>query len=432
MSRFLNLCYFILLLFLSPLLLYRTIVKKKYREGFQERFFGASLHLAPKKGKRLWIQAVSVGEVNLLKPILKEIERTYPDWEIVISSTSQTGFDLAKKSFPNWTVFRAPLDFSWAVKKVLTEIDPDALILVELELWPNLILLAHKRGIRTVIVNGRISDQSFPGYKRWRFFFKKIFSALDLVMSGSKESDERFGELGTAPERRILTGSIKFDGVQTERENPKTIALQELAAIDPTDTVFLAGSTQMPEEEMALKTYLSLRQDAPKLRLILVPRHPERFEEVASLLDTFQIPYLRRTTLETRSLSERKEKRVLLVDTVGELGAWWGTAQIAFVGGSMGSRGGQNMLEPAAYGAAVSFGPNTSNFREISERILAVNGAIVIHSQEEMTAFVKRALTDLPWRDILGRNARELILSQRGATKMTVEQIALILEKVSG
>lgn len=428
MSIILNLCYAAFLLAVSPVILWRVVLYGKYRSGLRERFFGPAVVMPKKTAPRLWFQAVSVGEVNLLKPIFRQIAADHPDWELVVSATSQTGYELAKKTFPDKTVFRCPLDFSWATNRAMRRIRPDLLVLAELELWPNLIWSARAFGAKTAIVNGRISDGSFSRYRKVRFFFKRLFRSVDLTLCGSNESNERFAALGVSDSRRVTTGSMKFDGVATDRNNPKTLALAAIAGIGPDDTVFLAGSTQEPEEALALETYRTLAETYPNLRLILVPRHPQRFDAVAEILNDSALDWVRRSALDGSKAIQPKA-RILLVDTVGELGAWWGTAQIAFVGGSMGSRGGQNMLEPAGYGAAVSFGPHTKNFREITEAILRADAAQVVADGAQLTAFVRRALDEPAFAERLGKNAQNLVLAQRGATKKTVDLLAELLHK---
>ena len=221
----LNILYLLLLAVFSPVLLLR-VLRGKYRRGMADRFLGRAPILEPKgaregRAPRVWFQAVSVGEVNLLRPILRELKKQAPDWEAVVSSTSQTGYDLARRLFPDLPVFRCPLDFTWSVRRTLTAIDPDLLVLVELELWPNLIREAKKRGVKTAIINGRISDRSFPSYRRIRFFLKGVFRSLDRVMSGSSESGRRFIELGLDEKKLQVTGSIKFDGAQSDRANER-------------------------------------------------------------------------------------------------------------------------------------------------------------------------------------------------------------------
>ena len=432
MSLLLDLAYILFLTAVSPVLLWRSLRQGKYREGFAEKFLGAVPRTSQDAGRVIWLHAVSVGEVNLLKPILPLLREAYPDRHFVVSSTSKTGRRLAEKLFPDLTVFYCPLDFSWAVRRALARVRPELLVLAELELWPNLIRLAAKRGVKTAIINGRISEKSFAQYRAIRFFLAPLLRKLNLVAASDQLAADYFLRLGMPAERLTVTGSIKFDGVQTDRRNPKTLELAHLAGIrleeeknTPADIVFLAGSTQEPEEAMALDAFRAWSGEFPALKLILVPRHPERFDAVAKLLEQAGLPWIRRSELTEPAAPGRA--RILLVDTIGELGAWWGTAQIAFVGGSMGKRGGQNMLEPAAYGAAVSFGPNTKNFREISDRMLRASAAQLVRSGEELTAFLGRALRQPAWRAGLGSAAVRLVLDQQGACRKTADLLSGLL-----
>ncbi|HEY1600178.1 MAG TPA: 3-deoxy-D-manno-octulosonic acid transferase [Pirellulales bacterium] len=421
MPYLLNLGYLVLVLVASPWLLYQALKRGKYRMGMAEKLLG----LVPvRTGSRpcLWLHAVSVGEVNLLAPLLADIRRSEPGWECVISATSLTGFVLAKKKYADYSVFYCPLDFSWAVRAAMRRIRPACLVLAELELWPNLILAAHASGARVAIINGRLSERSFRGYSRARFLLRPLMSKIDFVAAQNDEFAERFRALGVREEAVQVTGSIKFDGAQTHRANPATRALAHAAGLANDDIVFLAGSTQQPEEALALATYQSLRDRFPQLRLILVPRHPERFAEVAAMLESSRIAWQRRSQLAAEGISATA--RVLLVDTIGELGAWWGTASIAFVGGSLHKRGGQNMIEPAAYGAAVSFGPNTRNFRDIVAQMLAADAAIVVRSGDELTTFVERCLSDAVFASALGQRAQMLVAAQAGATGRTLAGLA--------
>ncbi len=424
MPYLLNLCYLALVIVGSPWLAYQAVRRGKYRTGLGAKFLG----LVPKRaGNRncVWLHAVSVGEVNLLAPLLAEIHRRHPVWECVISTTSLTGYTLARKKYSDHTVFYCPLDFSWAVRTAMRRVRPDCLVLAELELWPNLIRAAREHGARVAIINGRLSEHSFQGYQRVRWLLQPLWQQIDLIAVQNEEYAERFLALGARSTAVHVTGSLKFDGAQTDRANAATIKLAQLAGIAQRDVVFLAGSTQQPEEALALATFQSLRTRFADLRLILVPRHPERFNEVAEMLDAAGLPWQRRSRIAADGLLP--EARVLLVDTVGELGAWWGTAHIAFVGGSLHKRGGQNMIEPAAYGAAVSFGPNTRNFRDIVAQLLGAEAAVVVNDGAELTAFVQRCLTDHEFANQLGRHARQLVASQLGATARTLAKIEPLL-----
>ncbi|MCG2684388.1 MAG: 3-deoxy-D-manno-octulosonic acid transferase [Planctomycetales bacterium] len=416
MPYLLNLIYLLLILLVSPWLIVQAVRKGKYREGYAAKFLGIVPQRTSIK-KCLWLHAVSVGEVNLLAPLLTMIAEQRPEWDCVISTTTMTGMALARKKYPKNTVFYCPLDFSWAVKNAMRRVRPDVLVLAELELWPNLIRAAKRRGARVAVVNGRLGEKSFRGYRRIRPLVAGLMRKIDLVAAQDETYAERFRSLGARPEAVHVTGSMKYDGAQTDRNNAATRRLAELAGLADDDVVLLAGSTQEPEEEMALETFRALSPRWPRLRLVLVPRHPDRFDAVAKLLDNSGIPWQRRTALGCETASGG---RVLLVDVVGELGVWWGTAQIAFVGGSMGSRGGQNMIEPAAYGAAVSFGPNTWNFRDVAAAMLEHDAAVVVRDGAEFTRFVRCCLERPDYAAKLGRRGQSLVISQLGATERTL------------
>ncbi len=423
----LNLAYLALISVASPWILWSAFKHGKYREGFGEKFLG---RVPRREGERprAWLHAVSVGEVNLLATTIGELSARLPEWEIVISTTTKTGFDLACRKYPSRSVFYCPLDFSWAVAAAMRRLRPTLLVLAELELWPNLVAAANRRGVPVAIINGRLSDKSFRGYRRLRWLVARTLRRIDLIAAQNQETAERFKRLGARSESVHATGSLKFDGAQTDRANPRTAELRELAGLIGEEVVWLAGSTQAPEEEYALSIFKRLAPNHPKLRLIIVPRHAERFEDVADLIAASNIPWQRRSNLPIESVGNREHTergawRVLLVDAIGELGAWWGAAHVGFVGGSFGSRGGQNMLEPAAYGVATCFGPNTWNFRDIVSQLLAAEGAVVVHDAAELESFVRRAIDEPSWARPLGQRARQLVYSQQGATKRTADLI---------
>ncbi len=421
-SWLLNAVYLTVILITSPVIVWQSLRTGKYRDGFREKLLG----LVPRREGNatcVWVHAVSVGEINLIAILLRELRATHPEWQFVVSTTSRTGYELAKKKYAYLCVFYCPLDFSWAVRNAMRRIRPSMLVLAELELWPNLVKAAKDFGARVVIVNGRMSDHSFPGYRRIRPFVASVLRRVDLIAAQNDESGDRFCSLGAPADRVVVTGSLKYDGAQTDRDNPRTQSLRQLAGISSDDIVFLVGSTQEPEEQYAIDIYRRLAPQHPRLRLIIVPRHPERFDAVAKLLDASGLNWTRRSELKESpscSLLPVPRSPLLLVDTIGELGAWWGAAHIAFVGGSFGDRGGQNMIEPAAYGAAVSFGPNTRNFRDIVASLLAADAAVVVNSADELEAFVRRCLAEPNYAAALGNRAQQLVQRQLGATARTV------------
>lgn len=424
MAYLLNLVYLGLLVALSPWLVYAAVRQGKYRRGWPEKLLG---RVPIRAGDRpcVWLHAVSVGEVNLLGTLIAELARRRPELQFVISSTTATGYALACQKYAAHTVCYCPLDFSWAVRAAVARLRPDLLVLAELELWPNLIRAATERSVPVAIVNGRLSERSYRGYRRLRPLIRRVLTQLRLIVAQNATYAERFRQLGAGEEQLVIAGSMKFDGARTDRSNADTLRLAALAGIRPSDRVFLAGSTQDPEERLAVETFRQLAGEHPSLRLILVPRHAERFEEVAAMLAETGLPWQRRSRLEGEGIDPLA--RVLLVDAIGELGAWWGTAEISFVGGSLGRRGGQNMIEPAAYGAAVSFGTNTRNFRDVVEQLLAADGARVIGNGQELTQFVRQALEDPEWGAALGARAARLVASQLGATARTADKLLGLL-----
>jgi 3-deoxy-D-manno-octulosonic-acid transferase len=440
----LNVSYLLLIIATLPWLLWQAIRKGKYREGYVEKLLG----LVPRRtGDKtcIWLHAVSVGEVNLLAPLLQRIARERPDWECVVSTTTMTGIALAKKKYAGLAVFYCPLDFTWAVRAAMRRVRPDVLVLAELELWPNLVWAARRHGARVALINGRLSEHSFRGYRWIRPLVKRLLALVDLAAVQDETYAGRFSTLGARAETVAVTGSMKYDGAQTDRGNPATRRLAALAGFTEDDVVFLAGSTQELEEAAALEVYRQLSRDWPMLRLVLVPRHPDRFAAVTRLLDESGMAWQRRSELTCGAgvppapsalakpqcaggTPAAQVPGVLLVDTIGELGAWWGTAKIAFVGGSLGNRGGQNMIEPAAYGAAVCFGPNTRNFRDIVSAMLAHGAATVVADQHEMLNFVRRCLENPAEMTRMGELARTLVVSQLGATERTLDLLTGLID----
>jgi 3-deoxy-D-manno-octulosonic-acid transferase len=440
LSWLLNLVYVAALVACAPLILWALARTGKYRDGYREKLLG----LVPRRegqGVCVWIHAVSVGEVNLMATIIRALRAVHPAWHICLSTTSRAGYQLARTKYADLTVFYCPLDFSWAVRTAMRRVRPTLLILAELELWPNLVTAAKEQGAKVAIVNGRLSDHSFPGYRRIRPLMARVLRQIDLVAAQNGESAKRFRALGAPADRVHVTGSLKYDGAETDRDNPRTADMRQLACFTADDVVFLAGSTQEPEEQIALEIYRRLSNAHPRLRLVIVPRHPERFGAVAELLAASGLPWLRRSELKSFPGTAHRGKGtsssrhaaqpgpIILVDTVGELGAWWGTAAIAFVGGSFGFRGGQNMIEPAAYGAAVSFGPNTWNFRDVVAALLAADAAVAVQDAAELDSFVRRCLEEPAFASALGDRAARFVRTQLGATPRTVALIESLLNE---
>lgn len=424
-AMFLNALYLAALAFLAPWWAWQAVRAGKYRQGWGARLWG---NVPPRSGDEpcLWLHAVSVGEVNLLGRLIEQIARDRPAWTCVISTGTRAGYELACNKYAGRRVFYCPLDLSWAVRRAMRRVRPTCLVLAELELWPNLVNAAKRHGARVAVVNGRLSEHSHRGYRRIRPLIRRLLANVDLVAVQNEEYRARFLDLGAREEAVLTTGSMKYDGANADRGNAVTAQLAALAGLAPGDRVWVAGSTQEPEESIVLAAFRELSQADPQLRLILAPRHPERFAPVARMLAESGLPWELRSAL--NRLPHNPAARILLVDTVGELGAWWGTAHVAFVGGSLGDRGGQNMIEPAAYGAAVCFGPNTRNFRDIVAAMLDRRAAVVVPDGAALTAFVRRCFAEPAFAAELGAHARSLVASQLGAVRRTCDLLYGLLE----
>jgi len=425
----LNVIYSAALVIFSPLLFYRWIRAGKYREGWSEKFLGK----APWRiGDQpcLWFHAVSVGEVLLLRPLVREMARRRPNWEVVISTSTTTGLAVARRTYPDLVTFYAPLDFSWSTRRAIARIRPTVLALVELELWPNLIRAAKRAGAKVAIINARLSPRSYRGYRSLRGPLQPTLGRIDIVAAQNAEYARRFVDLGIPSHRVSITGSVKYDGLESDRNNAKTRALRQLLGLAVTDLVFVAGSTMEGEEAAVLAAYSAGRRQHRGLRLILVPRHAERFETVARWLIEQGSTVVRRSRLKSPApRSSSASPPIILIDTIGELGAIWGLADVAFVGGSLrAGRGGQNMMEPAAYGASVMFGPHIANFRETVDQLLDRNAARQVADAEELTRGLLDDLDDPEAAAARGAAGRDFVLAQNGAAGRTLVELDRLVE----
>jgi 3-deoxy-D-manno-octulosonic-acid transferase len=422
----LNVVYLIAIVIALPWVVWRRLSGGRPVAAPLTRLLGAvTVAPAPAGVPRIWLHGVSVGEVQLLASFAAELGRQAAaagrPIDCVISSSTTTGLEVAARRFGADRAFPCPLDLTWAVNRTLDRVRPDVLVLGELELWPNLVARVRRRGIPIVVANARMSERSARGYARVAPLVRRLLGRVTLVVARSQADADRFAALGARDV--TVTGSMKFDGIRGDRAAPEVERLRRLAGFADDDVVFLAGSTQDPEERLAAEAFRSLRDRHPRLRLVVVPRHVERVADITAALDRLGLPWARRSSLADGTPPQPRD-HVLVVDTTGELGWWWGTARIAFVGGSLdGRRGGQNMLEPAAYGAAVAFGPHTRNFRDEVRRLLEAGGAIVVADGAELTAFVARCLDDPAWGEALGRRAADLVASQSGATAATAHLV---------
>jgi 3-deoxy-D-manno-octulosonic-acid transferase len=426
MPYLLNFIYLVVWLFLTPWLCWQAWFHRKPPAGMAAKWFGpAAQPLLDGSKPVAWFHGVSVGEIHLLRQVVAKFRSRFPHWQCVVSTTTRTGHAEACKHFADLPVIFWPFDFTWAVNAALRTIRPGLVVLSEGEIWPNFVAAAHKRGIPIALINGRMSPRSARRFAIFRGLLKGVFTRIDLIGAQSEEYRRQYERLG-AP-AVVTTGNIKYDGVNLERKNAKTLALRTLFSLSPDALVWVAGSTQDPEEALCIDIYRHARTAYPQLRLILVPRHPERFDEVAHKLQRSGLPFVRRSGVRTGE--PPPADAIILVDTIGELSAVWGLADLAFVGGSLdGKRGGQNMIEPSAYGAAVLFGPHTWNFKQTVSDLLARQAAIQVQDRAGLQAEVLRLLGDSALRARLGHAARDFVLSQQGATERTLEELAKLME----
>jgi len=397
----------------------------KYRAGFKERlgFLPARLH--PAKPGGIWVHAVSVGEVLAVSRLVEELKSAHPEAQVFVSTTTATGQRLARERFGDAHCFFMPVDFGFAVRAYLKALRPRLLVLAETEFWPNLLHLARKRGMAIATVNARISDRSFPRYRRFRWFFRRVLSNIDLFLAQTAADAERLRGIGAPTERVQVSGNLKFD------IRPASIAkiVEELRrAIPAGSPVIVCGSTAEGEEESLLRAFQQAQKQFPSAVLVLAPRHPERFDKVASLIASLDIPFVRRSSW-IMAATCPIGGGVFLLDSVGELASVYALADIAFVGGSLVPTGGHNILEPAQYGAAIVVGPLTFNFREIVG-IFQEGGALRVSNAEQLGATLLALLNNPEERNQLGARAKALFAQHAGATGRTVHALQpLLLER---
>jgi 3-deoxy-D-manno-octulosonic-acid transferase len=400
----------------------------KYRAGLSERlgFVPPRLRGHAKPGS-VWIHAVSVGEVLAVSHLVRELQKRYPHRTVFVSTTTATGQRLARDRFGENQVFFMPLDFGFAVRAYLDLLLPSLLILAETEFWPNLLHLAAKRGSPVAIVNARVSDRSFPRYRRFRRFFAKVLSEVDLFLAQTDEDARRLREIGAAKERVHVSGNLKFDVRNADGSELKE-DLQR--AIGGDSFVIVCGSTTEGEEELLLHAFRQIVRRRPSAVMVLAPRHPERFDKVATLVAAQGIPLVRRSSWKATGREAcRISGAVFLLDSVGELASIYALAAVAFVGGSLlPGVGGHNILEPAQYGVPVLVGPNTVNFREIVS-IFERGDSLKIVTAQNLAGELLQLLDAPEERRRLGQQARALFQKNTGATARTLEALQPLLSR---
>jgi 3-deoxy-D-manno-octulosonic-acid transferase len=413
----LNMFYLGVLFCAFPRLAYHYFVRGKYRGTLGIRLLGL---VTVRHGSRCcaWFEAASLGEVKLIEPLVRQFQRRHPNWDCIVSASTSSGYVLAQRLFPDLYVFPLPVDFSWSMCKAVQRLRPQLLILADSEFCPNLVQHVKRQKCAVLLVNGRMNECDFRYYRWIQPCFRSTLRQFDMVGVQSSEYARRFIQLGADPQRVRIAGSMKYSVVQSDPENKFSQHLRRLADIHENDVVLMAGSTCRGEERVVLNAFQRLVPTHPRLRLILAPRHIDRCPVIAKLLQGCGIRWQLRSQLDVSGPDPLA--RILLVDTIGELGAWWGTCHIAWVGGSLWGGRGKNMVEPAAFGAAVAFGPDTSDFQNIVQPMLAARAAVIVHNEQELTSFIESCLNRPGYRQEAGRRARQFVAARSGATERTL------------
>lgn len=422
-----NLTLLVVLVAGLPWWLFRVFFTRKYREGIWARVGSVPQRLRQTRDSRrnIWLHAVSVGEVLAVSRLVAELDRALPGHRLLISTTTRTGQALARERFGADRVFYCPLDFPWAVREYLNALEPALLILAETEFWPNLLAGCRRRAIPVAVVNARISDRSWPRYRRLRGLWRRFLSEIALLLAQTETDAARLRAIGCRPSRVSVAGNLKFD-VRVAQDAEATRLLKSCAA---GARFLVAGSTLEGEESALLTVFQDLSVSEPSLVLILAPRHPERFSTVASVVTAAGFPLVRRSAwkgMAAESLQPLGGGQVVLLDSIGELASIYSLAAVAFVGGSLVPAGGHNPLEPAQFGVPIVMGPHYANFRAVTDSLLA-HGALRIAAPDELHDALFDLLCDWTQARAMGQSARQAFEEQSGATARCVDAIAGLL-----
>ena len=413
-----------LLLLTLPYWLIQGARKHKYRAGLGERLgrVPARVRRAETPGS-VWVHAVSVGEVLAVSRLVTELRRRWPLRRVFVSTTTATGQKLARERFGEESVFYLPLDFAFAIRSWLRVVQPELLVLAETEFWPNLLRLARKCGARVAAVNARISDRSFPRYRRWRGLMRGVLANVDLFLAQSAEDRRRLLEMGAPAARVQVAGNLKFD-IPAPAAAGFVQELRTRLACAGAAPILVCGSTVEGEEPLLLAAFQAVLARFPGALLILAPRHPERFDAAAELVRSSRLALWRRSRLEAEA---PLRGGVLLLDSIGELASLYSLATLAFVGGSLVPKGGHNLLEPAFFGVPIVVGPHTENFRDIVTRFRAAGAVTVVEDADALAGALLALLDDRAQREALGRRAAEVFRAQAGATARTLAALEDLL-----
>lgn len=416
-----NLFFIVFGIFYLPYLVF----KRRAHKDFAQR-----IGLLPKDvsgiSDPVWIHAVSVGEAALAVELSRRIKGDDPNIPVILSTTTETGNNLAMTKGKNIVdaVFYFPLDISFIVSNVLEKISPRIFLMIETEVWPNLLTALEKRGIPVVLVNGRISDNSFRNYRKIGFIMRAIFSKISLCCMQTEVDKKRIVELGVSEDRVKVAGNMKFDS--DDITNTEFNLTKEALGFDGKSKVLVAGSTHHPEEKIIIDTYLRLKEKHKELKLVIAPRHIERATAIGIYLESKGLTYCRYSDM-LKAVEVPAGMEVLMVDTIGHLKNIYAVSTIIFAGGSLVPKGGQNPIEGASLGKAVVFGAHMFNFREVSQIFLENNAAVKVKDNDELFVVLDDLLGNDVKRETLGSNAARVVRSNMGAIEKTMLEISGLL-----
>ena len=421
--------YNVLLIIGFPVILCALLLKKRCRSGLLQRIgwilpqgWGSQDHV-------LWVHAVSLGEVSAIVPFVKTLHQRYPATKIVVSTVTETGREAVQQRLAGIAAHcYLPLDYPWIVNRFIHALNPIGFLVVETELWPNLLRELSRRGVPSVILNGRLSSRSFLRYRCVRPFMCQVLSTVSLGLLQSVRDEQRFLKLGASPDRMHHTGNMKFDmtmnGIFTSRPpiHRSTFGLSE------DEKLFIAGSTHPVEEEILLESYRAVSRAFSNVILVLAPRHIERSDALAETIRSFGFPVVRRSRLPESGHQETVGPRVIILDTRGELAHAYGLAYMAFVGGTLVPVGGHNLLEPAAWGKPVCFGPYTDHCQEIADLLVESGGGIRVNNGQGLTETLVKGMQSQDWVSQIGLRVRKVIDDNQGVVERNVSMVEQVVD----
>jgi 3-deoxy-D-manno-octulosonic-acid transferase len=417
----------VLFVIVSPYFLYQAIRYKKYIGSLRQRLGFLPISFNFDGEASIWIHAVSVGEVLTARALAADLKERYPRLRLFLSTTTIAGQQVARRNVQHVDgVFYFPFDWAFIVRRTLNLVKPRLFIMMETEIWPNLLHVCRKRGVKTVVINGRISERSYPRYRLVRPFFRRVLEDVDRFCMQSEESARRLVALGADASRVTVTGSLKFDSLQlptASHAKPRDRVLR-FFRVSPNRTVVVAGSTMRGEEAAVLRAFGRVKRALPSALCVIAPRQPERFTEVERLARDAGFVAVCRTEL---PIDIEPRADVVVLDTIGELAQVYQLATAVFVGGSLADHGGHNILEPAIFGKPIVFGPYMQNFTEIADAFISNDAAVQVQSERELDDVLIGLVTDPVRRARLGAAARALVEANRGAKDKTLAVVSELL-----